>query len=1340
MDRRSASPISSHRHIIQSSNNLKPRPISYSTNLLLSNPSNSFGPNSIHNDKNKSIPNLKTITQSSSLSTISNSDQINLITTNGTFVDVVVEGMGNGNDPSQGWQVPPELVFFLRSLGERLDPFSPTGRLISTNPASSGHTKSLTEALNHATLRPHTDQTAIIALFNELVATERTYLKRINALNQSYAIPLKQFSKSPQTKIIDKYEAISMFGKIDAIVAANSSLLNILDQSLSFLQNQPGTSIWANLISQELLNIQRPYRDYLAGYDVIKETEQKLLKKSDGFRQFCERTKEAMYDEGMGRVGLRELLMEPVQRVTRYILIFEQMLKKMSSTDPARDGLLACISTCNRLAVCELDDHLIKAATMWGLHRSIDHFPAILVKPGRYFIDSIDVLDVIPDTPNPTVLHCTLFLFNDTIVIAKKPANGHLTGKTLAGLDDLDRLVAAMKKSKSSTSLNAVVSARSEFLSKSLSGCSGHQFTPTKLKKGSMRFKGMVDVHDLIVVNEPTHIGTGTATEVSFDLYLDRPPQDVSERWTDRPYRHYVVCPPPSSAFSGHEKSLSISGYPSSTHSTHPYQSSTHSLSHKSHSTNTTNNHSVTLAERDRFLDNLRKSQALVKAVDDRSTVMRTKFVKENEKGTLIDSFWNLYDKRTYIAEQRKHRVVLQLVGTDSVDQLQFNNDPLDSTPPLMIIRANFNDPDDPECKVSVRRKPNSMFPLPNDDGEVVVVRSDCLSGLIVRIMQVHGFADLPPRISSPGMLSAPPQQVQFAGGSHPSSPSRGFRNKSGFGSSNASNGLYRTKSVSSKPSGPSGVGASQQTTSTAPLRPTLPLTTRSPGGPVWYRNGFGSMGVTTEDVENSAKVDTFGVKKSDSNPSLYGDLPRLKQSKQRTPSPARSTIKGKKRVDLFEDEKDEGAVNWTELESESRCSSVSGLSSYEDEGKFMRVGRRTRGLVGPRQLLPLDRESPTRPASEPVEKDRKSEGVGEFRRPTELIEGDGSRKASGSSIGKRSRSVEPPRRGEKVGEDGEERAKRVASGKMLSSSTLGFVRQIAPAGPLGSAILNRASSQEDRRTIENDRRREERKVTHRRRRNLQSNHEDDGNDKYHVIIDENRDLFSTGDSSDCLRDRLGEADDLSQGIKGKVKIMRNLLKKLRSEFAKIEGVNGSCNTAIPRSPGKLNLSEMANLNDLKIHHKIDLKVQLLIGDFERNLDGLETDLKNVETNENQLKNHVKKVEETFQQMKDVLQRRENDLKMTNEKLELMKELQTELEVENCHLYEAFNEELDKMYNDIQLPPGQAITSLVEDLKKMAEERGSLTTQLGSTQRQLELEIARSECLEQMLREAGLLT
>lgn len=62
----------------------------------------------------------------------------------------------------------------------------------------------------------------------------------------------------------------------------------------------------------------------------------------------------------------------------------------------------------------------------------------------------------------------------------------------------------------------------------------------------------------------------------------------------------------------------------------------------------------------------------------------------------------------------------------------------------------------------------------------------------------------------------------------------------------------------------------------------------------------------------------------------------------------------------------------------------------------------------------------------------------------------------------------------------------------------------------------------------------------------------------------------------------------------------------------------------------------------------------------------------------------------------------------------VIKELHDALEVENCHLYEAFNEELDRMYNDVQLPPGEAIGQLVNDLKRTAEEKGRLVTELGS--------------------------
>ncbi|CAH7673884.1 Dbl homology domain-containing protein, partial [Phakopsora pachyrhizi] len=138
---------------------------------------------------------------------------------------------------------------------------------------------------------------------------------------QSYAIPLRQFSKSSSTRIINKYEVTLMFGKFEYIIKANQSLLPVLEKCLKSLIE--GQNDWLDWLCEQLEKIQKPYCDYLPGYDLIKDTEQRLLKKSKGFHQFCERTKEAMYDDGMGRVGLRELLMEPDQRVTCYILIFK---------------------------------------------------------------------------------------------------------------------------------------------------------------------------------------------------------------------------------------------------------------------------------------------------------------------------------------------------------------------------------------------------------------------------------------------------------------------------------------------------------------------------------------------------------------------------------------------------------------------------------------------------------------------------------------------------------------------------------------------------------------------------------------------------------------------------------------------------------------------------------------------------------------------------------------------------------------------------------------------------------------------------------------------------------
>jgi hypothetical protein len=125
---------------------------------------------------------------------------------------------------------------------------------------------------------------------------------------------------------------------------------------------------------------------------------------------------------------------------------------------------------------------------MWGLSRAIDGFPPSLYSSSRYFIDCIDVIDVpVPSSsslrdspmiaqsaPLQERLTCTLFLFSDYVVIAKR-ASGSTGGKALAGLDDLTVLDRAF--------------------------ASSGRLTPSKMRSRSMTFKGAVKIADICVAD-----------------------------------------------------------------------------------------------------------------------------------------------------------------------------------------------------------------------------------------------------------------------------------------------------------------------------------------------------------------------------------------------------------------------------------------------------------------------------------------------------------------------------------------------------------------------------------------------------------------------------------------------------------------------------------------------------------------------------------------------------------------------------------------------------------------------------------------------------------------------
>ena len=205
-------------------------------------------------------------------------------------------------------------------------------------------------------------------------------------------------------------------------------------------------------------------------------------------------------------MGLRELLMEPVQRIPRYTLLFSAMLANMPVSDPQRAKLAEASEYASGIALAETDDHTKLATTMYRLSTAIDGFPANLISSGRRFLDCIDVEDncgeagLDPDSPTAgmfsaslatpgssssnSTLHCTLFLFNDKLIIAKRN-NGEKSGRSLAGLDAGDKFP----------------------VQGSGSGSFGFSFAKAGCKKSSMSCKGVIDITD-VVATDVTGPGT----------------------------------------------------------------------------------------------------------------------------------------------------------------------------------------------------------------------------------------------------------------------------------------------------------------------------------------------------------------------------------------------------------------------------------------------------------------------------------------------------------------------------------------------------------------------------------------------------------------------------------------------------------------------------------------------------------------------------------------------------------------------------------------------------------------------------------------------------------------
>lgn len=172
--------------------------------------------------------------------------------------------------------------------------------------------------------------------------------------------------------------------------------------------------------------------------------------------------------------------MDPVQRIPRYTLMLHTMIKRLLPGDPQRAKLVEAVEIASKIAQAEVDEETRRASVMFCLRTTIDGFPPGLISNSRRLVDYVDVEDTfiegLPSTSSSSgtsalePLHCTLFLFDDKLMIVKRPGNGEKSAQVLTGLDQLEKIAKG----------------------------SG---VPSGLKKSGMSCKGVVDLTDVVATD-----------------------------------------------------------------------------------------------------------------------------------------------------------------------------------------------------------------------------------------------------------------------------------------------------------------------------------------------------------------------------------------------------------------------------------------------------------------------------------------------------------------------------------------------------------------------------------------------------------------------------------------------------------------------------------------------------------------------------------------------------------------------------------------------------------------------------------------------------------------------
>ncbi|CAG8483041.1 16848_t:CDS:2 [Dentiscutata heterogama] len=262
------------------------------------------------------------------------------------------------------------------------------------------------------------------AAVTEILTTERTYVDGLRKLVNFFLIPLRENYKSAQKSILStkplatSEDIASLFGNIEPLLSFHEELLKFLEERYKkwsptekisdiFLQNAPYLKM---------------YSAYLKGFPQAIATMERLNKESKDFKKFIQ---SCQGKPELGNLPFNSFLSLPIQRIPRYKLLLEALLKHTENTHPDYINLEQCVQQISLIAE-EVNEKIRDAENqqkVLEIQNKVERLPDNIIDPARRFIYQGDLYKVTqrssPVRPYfiATEDRRAHFLFNDLLLL-----------------------------------------------------------------------------------------------------------------------------------------------------------------------------------------------------------------------------------------------------------------------------------------------------------------------------------------------------------------------------------------------------------------------------------------------------------------------------------------------------------------------------------------------------------------------------------------------------------------------------------------------------------------------------------------------------------------------------------------------------------------------------------------------------------------------------------------------------------------------------------------------------------------------------------------------------------